>query len=315
MIRRPAFLALPAILAVAGASTLLAQRDANASPPVTVAAGDNVQAAASAAVVEAGGPVQAPVAPAAQPGTRSRVIKDVLPSSVRINLAVSGKVIRAASGVILGFGKSTDGQRVGYVMTNTHVVETDQPDQTRIDVLVDRKGRTSTFRAKVLAVGEVPDMDLALLEVPDLEGRAVQLASDGEIDLGDDVLAVGAPFGRGISISSGIVSQLEWDDAGAARAFKTDAPIGYGASGGGIFRVPDGKLLAVIEGYRTAKVSFPMAERNYSFDVPMPGETFAAPAAKVRSFLMEKGVAHLVAAQFPGEAPEKLQPATQTAAR
>lgn len=313
MIRRPVLLALPAILAAAGASAFIAQGgDAVVSQPTTLAVGANVQAAAPAAVVDGAAPVQA-VAPA-HAGTRSGVIKDVLPSSVRIQLAVNGKTIRAASGVILGFGKGTDGGRVGYVMTNTHVVETDEPEKTAIDVLVDHKGRTSTFRAKVLAVGEVPDMDLALLEVPNLEGRAAQLAGDGDLDLGDDVVAVGAPFGRGISISSGIVSQLEWDDAGAARAFKTDAPIGYGASGGGIFRVPDGKLLAVIEGYRTAKVSFPMAEKSYSFDVPMPGETFAAPVAKVRTFLKEKGVAHLVASAFPGERAESLQ-TTRTAAR
>lgn len=314
MLRRPVLLALPALLAVAGGSALLVEGESDAAvPAATLAVGANVQAAAPASVVDAGKAVQA-VAPAAQPGTRSRVIKDVLPSSVRISLAVDGKPLRVASGVILGFGKGADGGKVGYVITNTHVVESKDPEKTAIDVLVDRKGKTSEFPARVVAVGEVPDMDLALLEVPNLEGRAADLVSDGDLELGDDVLAVGAPFGRGISVSSGIVSQLEWDEEGAARAFKTDAPIGYGASGGGIFRVPDGKLLAVIEGYRTAKVSFPLAERSYSFDVPMPGETFAAPAAKVRTFLKQKGVAHLVAELFPGESSEALAP-TRTAAR
>jgi serine protease Do len=314
MLRRPVLLALPAILSVAGATALLtADRNDAAAPAATLAVGTNVQAAAPASAVDAGSAVQAMV-PAARPGTRSRVIKDVLPSSVRIAVAVDGKPLRVASGVIVGFGKGADGGKVGYVMTNTHVVESRDPDKTTIEVLVDRKGKTREFSSRVIAKGEVPDMDLALLEVPNLEGRAAELVDDGDLDLGDDVVAVGAPFGRGISISSGIVSQLEWDDEGAARAFKTDAPIGYGASGGGIFRVPDGKLLAVIEGYRTAKVSFPMAERSYSFDVPMPGETFAAPAAKVRSFLKEKGVAHLLAGLFPGETAEELAP-TRTAAR
>ena len=43
---------------------------------------------------------------------------------------------------------------------------------------------------------------------------------------------------------------------------KTDAPIGYGASGGGIFSLETGKLLAIVEGYRTAKVGFAVAEQG-----------------------------------------------------
>ena len=314
MHRRSVLLALPAVFSIAAGSTLLLGNGADALDAGTpvVAAGENVKAAAPAAVVDAKAPVQATAPQAARPGTRSRVIKDVLPSSVRIQLSVGESVIRVASGVILGFSEET-GERVGYVMTNTHVVESKEP--VKIDVLVDRKGKTRAFPAKVVAMGEVPEMDLALLEVPGLVGRAAELADDGDFELGDDVVAVGAPFGRGISISSGIVSQLEWDEVGAAQGFKTDAPIGYGASGGGIFRVPDGKLLAVIEGYRTAKVSFPMAEKKYSFDVPMPGETFASPAAKVRDFLRSRGVAHLVAELFPGEELTPAAAPTKTAQR
>jgi len=313
MHRRSVLLALPAALSIAaGAGLLLGNGPAAADAgEAVVAAGESVQAAAPAEVVDARAPVAA--APqSAPPGTRSRVIKDVLPSSVRIQLSMGESVIRVASGVILGFDEDAETGRVGYVMTNAHVVETREPEKVKIEVLVDRKGKTRAFPATVVAMGEVPEMDLALLRVPELEGRAARLADDDDFELGDDVVAVGAPFGRGISISSGIVSQLEWDEAGAVQGFKTDAPIGYGASGGGIFRVPDGKLLAVIEGYRTAKVSFPMAEKKYSFDVPMPGETFASPAAKVRAFLRSRGVAHLVEELFPGE---KLAAPTQTAQR
>ncbi|WP_373045020.1 trypsin-like peptidase domain-containing protein [Vulgatibacter sp.] len=314
MLRRSALLALPAFLAgIGGATVLWGNQAAAIDAQPALVAGANVQAAAPAAIVEAADAVPVVAPPAAAPGTRSKVIKEVLPSSVRIQLLREGSVSRAASGVVIGFRKEAEGH-VGYVITNTHVVETKDPEGTTIQVLVDRKGKTSSYAARVVALGEVPDMDLALLEVPDLVGRAAELVSDSDLELGDDVVAVGAPFGRGLSISSGIVSQLDWDDAGAAQAFKTDAPIGYGASGGGIFRVPDGKLLAVIEGYRTAKVSIPMAEKSYSFDVPMPGETFAAPAAKVRRFLKSRGVAHLVAGLFPGEKLEA-KPAVETAAR
>jgi serine protease Do len=76
---------------------------------------------------------------------------------------------------------------------------------------------------------------------------------------------------------------------------KTDAPVGYGASGGGVFSASTGRLLAIIEGYRTAKIGFALEQQDYSFDVPMPGETFAAPTAKVRFFLKKNGFDRFVA--------------------
>ena len=147
----------------------------------------------------------------------------------------------------------------------------------------------------MVATGSVPDMDLALLKVPGLPLEPAQLASDSEPELGDDVVVAASPFGRALSLSGGMVSQLEWDkESKKPRMVKTDAAIGYGASGGGIFSLESGKLLAIVEGYRTAKVGFAVAEQNFSFDVPMPGETFAAPTAKVRTFLQQKGFARLL---------------------
>jgi serine protease Do len=76
---------------------------------------------------------------------------------------------------------------------------------------------------------------------------------------------------------------------------KTDAPIGYGASGGGVFEIPSGKLVGLVEGYRTARVAFGgIAGDDYSFDVPMPGETFLAPPGKIRGFLARAGFARHV---------------------
>jgi S1-C subfamily serine protease len=236
-------------------------------------------------------------APAPSPApTRSAVVKQILPSNVRIAVYANGTQIRSASGVIVAEERAPTGP-VAYVLTNTHVVSTREDEHATFEVLVDQKRETSRFAATVAAVGEVPDVDIAVLKVPGLAGAPATLAADDDLELGDEVVAIGAPFGRGLSISSGIVSQLEWDqdaDEGPLH-FKTDAPIGYGASGGGIYRIPDGKLLALVEGYRTAKVTFPVQKSSYSFDVPMPGETFAAPVAKIRRFLRKNGLARLLA--------------------
>jgi S1-C subfamily serine protease len=95
-----------------------------------------------------------------------------------------------------------------------------------------------------------------------------------------------------------MVSQVEREKESPHRPtmIKTDAAIGYGASGGGLYALESGKLLGIIEGYRTAKVSIPLDKETFSFDVPMPGETFAAPVAKIRKFLESKGLETIVQA-------------------
>ena len=147
----------------------------------------------------------------------------------------------------------------------------------------------------------MPDEDLALLTIPE-QLAPVQVGNEDDVQVGDDIVVIGAPYGRSLSVSSGIVSQLELDDADGRiqRAMKTDAPIGYGASGGGVFSIPSGKLIGLVEGYRTAKVAFGgVAGSDFSFDVPMPGETFLAPPSKVRAFLARAGLAKLVGIREP----------------
>lgn len=228
--------------------------------------------------------------------SRSMAIKEVLPSSVRVSVSIGGESVRSASGVVVAARGSGD-ETVSYVMTNAHVVaKPAAADEAPlvIEILVDRRGMTSSATAEVIAAGKIPDEDLAVLRVKGLALEPATLVEDGILELGDEVVAIGAPFGRGLSVSSGIVSQIEWDEDGKEAALKTDAPIGYGASGGGVFRVSDGKLIAVVEGYRTVKVSFPVEGKQYSFDVPMPGETFAAGAGKIRSFLQSQDLGHLL---------------------
>src|SRR5205814_3170319 len=118
--------------------------------------------------------------------------------------------------------------------------------------------------------------------------------AEGQVGVGDDVVVIGAPYGRSLSVSAGIVSQLEIDDQDVQRGMKTDAPIGYGASGGGVFDVPSGRLVGLVEGYRTAKVAFGgISKDEFSFDVPMPGETFLSPPFKIRAFVARAGIGKL----------------------
>ena len=235
-------------------------------------------------------PPPLPAAPAPKPLTRREVVKEVLSHSVRVRVFDGKDAQKAGSGVVI----AREGN-ISYVITNAHVVKDEGYAARKVAVLVDHGKKTHSYPAKVLAEGKAPDLDLALLEVQGVSLEPAQLASEEDIALGDGVVVAGSPFDRGLSISGGMVSQLTYDEkTEQPTMLKTDAPIGYGASGGGIFSLQSGKLLAIVEGYRTAKVDFAVARQDYSFDVPMPGETFSSPAPKVVRFLREKGFGSLL---------------------
>jgi serine protease Do len=233
--------------------------------------------------------------PARGPNPRAATVQKVFPSAVRIRIAAAGEVVRTASGIAFAH----DGGKT-YVLTNAHVVEPSRAWKAPVEIRVLPSGGQPALVANVAARGHVPEADIAVLEVPGTL-PVTAIASDDGLELGDDLLVIGAPFGKGLSVAAGIVSQVEYDFSESAgtpatpKAMKTDAAIGYGSSGGGVFDVPSGRLVGLVEGYRTARVAFGK-EEEYSFDVPMPGETFVAPAAKLRRFLGEKGLSRLLPA-------------------
>jgi serine protease Do len=240
----------------------------------------------------------APHRTAAQGGNpRSQTVQKVYPSAVRLQIAAGGEVVRSASGVAF----SREGERT-YVLTNAHVVEPGRGWKEPVELRVLVSGRKAPLVGRVVARGRVPDADIAVIEVRGTDVPVTPIASDDGLDLGDDLVVIGAPFGKGLSVAAGIVSQVEYDFTENAasprvpRSLKTDAAIGYGSSGGGVFDVPGGRLVGLVEGYRTARVEFGKQSDAYSFDVPMPGETFVAPAAKLRRFLSDNGLSNLAPA-------------------
>ena len=241
----------------------------------------------------------APHRSSAQGGNpRSSTVQKVFPSAVRLQIAADGAVVRSASGV--AFAK--EGERT-FVLTNAHVVEPSAAWKEPVEIRVLVSGAKEPFPGRVVARGSVPDADIAVIEVRGAKVHITPLAPDDALELGDDLVVIGAPFGKGLSVAAGIVSQIEYDFAEGGvpprlpRALKTDAAIGYGSSGGGVFDVPGGHLVGLVEGYRTARVAFGGKDDGYAFDVPMPGETFVAPAAKIRRFLAERGLATLAPAR------------------
>ncbi len=227
---------------------------------------------------------------AADTATRSQVVRQIMPSSVRVQVFSAGELRRSATGVVVQSDPGKDGAPArAYVLTNAHVADPSELKDVTYRVLIERRGRVErTLPAQTVAIGKVPDVDLALLSV-DGTLPIAELGQEDGIDIGDDVVVVGAPYGRSLSVSGGMVSQIEAAESAPNTALefktmKTDAAIGYGSSGGGVFAVPSGRLIGIVEGYRTARVAI---DERTSFDVPMPGETFVAPITKVKKFIAD----------------------------
>jgi S1-C subfamily serine protease len=130
----------------------------------------------------------------------------------------------------LGSGVIID--ELGYILTNFHVVQR----ASRITVtLVD--GRE--FQAKALS--QTAKSDVALLKLVthgDEKFEAIRFAGDDDVLLAETVLALGNPFGLGVSVSRGIVSSkarrpaVENEPLEVEDWLQTDAAINPGNSGG-----------------------------------------------------------------------------------
>ena len=126
----------------------------------------------------------------------------------------------------------------GYIVTNHHVV--DGAD----DVMVQIVGR-GEMPAEI--VGTDPATDLALLRV-ESDGALphVALGDSDAVRVGEDVIAVGNPFGLGGTVTRGIVSATQRDvGSGPYSDFiQTDAAINRGNSGGPLFNM-QGEVIGV----------------------------------------------------------------------
>src|SRR4051795_3492935 len=122
--------------------------------------------------------------------------------------------------------------RQGTIVTNAHVVGGAGTAQVRFG----DQGRT--LDAPVL--GTDPSSDLAVLRVdPSLTGvlHPLALADSGKVHVGDNVVAIGNPFGLDRTATAGIVSGIgrhiqSPNGFGIDEVIQTDAPINPGNSGG-----------------------------------------------------------------------------------
>lgn len=85
-------------------------------------------------------------------------------------------------------------------------------------------------RHRVRVVARDPVRDLALIQISGTDPRALPLRRD-PVRVGETVIALGNPFGLGITATRGIIS-AQGDSIGKDERLQTDAAINPGNSGG-----------------------------------------------------------------------------------
>lgn len=246
-------------------------------------------------------PIAAAPQPAFMPGATSyrEIVKKVLPAVVSIEAKLSAEQRRARqmpqlppgvpgdfrqflpipqpSGPIdLGFGSGVLIDSSGVVLTNYHVVE--GADTLEITL---EDGRTFTSKD----IRRDAKTDLAVVRLKsDKPLPFLELGDSDAAQVGDWVLAVGAPFGLTGSVTHGIISAKsrhnlrmnQYEDF-----LQTDAAINPGNSGGPLVSL-DGKILGINSAIKTKSGGFQGIGLAVSSNL----------ARGVARQLMENGVVH-----------------------
>jgi S1-C subfamily serine protease len=134
----------------------------------------------------------------------------------------------SGSGTATGSGVALD--KRGYILTNAHVVE-------GASKVVVRFGTQDPVEATT--AGRDPSTDLAVIKVDPSKTKLapLELGDSNKVRVGDQVIAVGNPFGLDNTVTTGIISALQRSiDApngfSIDHVIQTDASINPGNSGG-----------------------------------------------------------------------------------
>ena len=130
-------------------------------------------------------------------------------------------------------------------------------------------------------IGTDPDSDLAVLKIEIDRLPVIVLGNSDTLQVGDQVLAIGNPFGVGQTVTSGIVSALGRKQLGIntfENFIQTDAAINPGNSGGALVDV-NGSLM----GINTAIYSRSGGSLGIGFAVPV------STAKQIMSALIQYG--------------------------
>ena len=189
--------------------------------------------------------------------TVTEVAKDAMPSVVAITnmmryqengFSIFGEIQRetelpaSGSGVIVG---QNDTELL--IATNNHVIQ--DSNSLTVSFIDD-----STATAQVKGTDVTVDLALVSVKLSDISPetrekiKAVQIGSSDEMEVGDQVVAIGNALGYGQSVTTGIISAKNRDvqtkDGVSKGLIQTDAAINPGNSGGALLNMK-GELIGI----------------------------------------------------------------------
>jgi S1-C subfamily serine protease len=197
---------------------------------------------------------------------REAVVAKVKPTVVEVYVTLT-------QGAALGSGVIIDSR--GYIVTNNHVVS----GALSIQVML-----SNGTKEPAQLIGTDAANDLAVLKIAVPQGglSVATLGDSSQLQVGQEVLAIGNPLGNTETVTNGIVSALKRtvsEGQGGAtihNAIQTDAPINPGNSGGALV-----DMQGNVVGIPTLTAIDP------EFNTPANGVGFAIPSNRVKSIMTQ----------------------------
>jgi serine protease Do len=202
-------------------------------------------------------PADVPAAVLRDPASYRDIVKRVLPAVVSLEAQAKGKTRprraedreQADDRSQVGFGSGFLISPKGVIVTNNHVVE--GADRVLVQMAGGKKFVARTIRTDAKT-------DMAILQLDTKENLPyLEFGDSDQMEIGDRVLAVGAPFGLAGTVTHGIVSSK-------GRALKmnmyedflqTDAAINPGNSGGPLINM-EGKVIGITSAIKSRSGGF-----------------------------------------------------------
>lgn len=181
----------------------------------------------------------------------SDIVEKIMPTVVSISSSGQKEIINVNNDKLFIFGnKNTVNQQKinnigsgfiiskdGYIITNYHIIE---DTNNCIVTLFNKK----EYKAKI--IGFDKKTDLALLKIDSKDDFLfAEISQIDDYRVGDEVLAIGNPFGFGHTVTAGIISAKSRSISNNENDFiQTDASINQGNSGGPLFNIK-GKVIGI----------------------------------------------------------------------
>ena len=135
-----------------------------------------------------------------------------------------------------GIGSGVIFSNEGYVVTNLHIL-----NSQKINVKLDNG---KNYPASIIGIDKNADIAVLKISAED-ELKPIDIADSDNLKVGDRVLAIGNPYGIGISVSNGIISATGRDYGNPyLQLIQTDAAINPGNSGGALIN-ENGNLIGI----------------------------------------------------------------------